>query len=333
MIRDGGWSLRLLALACVLLGARARAQAASAAVEVKLHDVPITVTASSALPDPKNPGRYGPANLLDDDPNTLWAEGANSTGAGEWVEYRFPPGTSIYAFLVTPGNPKSSKLYQANARPRKAKLELTLAEGRKLDYELEFPKAFPAGGAIYVGYHREWAIEAARLTVLTVWPGSKYRDLCLATFVPVFQEGERTFRGQGKELAPTLAAFMRNPRAVSEFLPDPRSGKSAWLRAYSQVPSNGRLPKPQLEVDLLNSDHSEWNYYLTPLAGDVAGARSQSDLFRFCPEGAGVGYVLEPLGPPKKPDAFSNFRVRWQLVDGAWKLGGLDLKFKEESPD
>jgi hypothetical protein len=343
MIDEHWWSTRrrqlarLVALGCALLGARGQSQTAGAAVEVKLHDVPITVTASSELADPKNPGRYGPANLLDEDPTTIWAEGAKGSGAREWVELRFPPGTAVSGFLVVPGNPKDSKLYLANARPRKVKLEVMFAEGRMLGHELAFPKSFPAGGAIYVEQISGWPVEAARLTIVSVWPGSKYRDLCVATFVPVFrgpdQHSLKTFLGTGKELAPTLAAFLYNPGSVFKLLPSPDSGVSSWLRVYARVPHAGALPRPQYELDMSNSSLDEWMHYRHPLSQDVAGAGGQSDLFRLTPVKKGTaGYVLDPIGPPSRPDRYSNFRVHLGLVEGEWKVVGLDLKFQEETP-
>ncbi len=307
--RTRRWGFQLIALGGVLLGASVQAQAANAApaasgsVEVKLHDVPVKVTASSVLADPKSPGRYGPANLLDEDPNTIWAEGVPSTGEGEWVELSFPSGTPVYAFLVMPGNPKSAQLYQANARPKKAKLELKLAEGRQQSYDLDFPKNFPAGGAIYVEYRGEWAIESARLTVVSVWPGSKYKDLCLATFVPVIRGPDdhslKTFQGTGKELAPTLAAFVRYPNLLLDLLPAKESGKSAWLRAYSKVPFTGSLPEPQVEIDMRNSYPSDWGYLSNALAEDVAGAQLQSELFQLTPAVGDAGYEFGPLSPPR----------------------------------
>ncbi|MBZ4420676.1 discoidin domain-containing protein [Myxococcus sp. RHSTA-1-4] len=305
-------------------------------VRVTLHGVPVTVTASSVLVDAKDPGRYGPANLLDEDPGTLWAEGAKGTGAGEWVELSFPPETPVHAFLVTPGNPKSAKLYKANARPRKARLELKLAEGRKLDYELDFPRDFPAGGSLYVHYRRMLPVLSARLTVLSVWPGTRYRDLCLGGFVPVFREpGERaldTFPGVGLELAPSLALFMESPLLVFKLLPPEASGVGAWLRSYAKVPHRGALPPPEEEFDM-HRGTSEWSRYRRDLASHAAGATSQSELFRLLPEPDGRGYVFAPLGPPRSPDAYSNFRVHWARVDGAWHVVGLEVQYREQTAD
>jgi hypothetical protein len=335
MLGDGGWSsarrwgIRLAALGSVLLGARAQAQTA---VEVKLHDVAVKVTASTVLPDAKNPGRYGPANLLDQDPNTIWAEGAKSTGAGEWVELSFPPGTPVQAFLVTPGNPKSSSLYLANARPRKAKLELTVGEGGVYAYELEFPKDFPAGGALHVEYIHAAEVKSARLTVSSVWPGSKYKDLCLGTFVPVFRGPEKdtlkTFLGKGPELAPTLSAFLYNPGFVNDLLPPKDSGETAWLRSYAQVPHGGPLPAPEFELDLSTDSLSSWSRYRRGLDRAVAGSFSKSTVFRLLPAAGGKGYVLEPSKPPK-----TNYRIRWQFIAGQWRVVELLQKFQEDSPD
>ncbi|MFP2926079.1 NADase-type glycan-binding domain-containing protein [Pyxidicoccus sp. 3LG] len=305
-------------------------------VEVKLHGIPVTVTASSVLADAKEPGRYGPANLLDEDPGSIWAEGTKGTGAGEWVELSFPPDTPVHAFLVTPGNPKSAKLYKANARPRKAKLELKLAEGRKLDYVLDFPRDFPAGGAIYVHYRRQFAVKSARLTVLTVWPGSRYRDLCLGGFVPVFrglpERSLDTFLGAGSELAPTLALFMDSPLLVYELVPPESSGVTAWLRTYPRVPHNGPLSSP--EEEFVMHDVRGWNRYGSDLANKAApGAALQSELFRLTPTPGGKGYVFDPIGPPKGPDAYPNFRVRWEFIENGWHVVGVDMPYREQTAD
>ncbi|MCP3136403.1 NADase-type glycan-binding domain-containing protein [Pyxidicoccus xibeiensis] len=308
----------------------------AARVEVTLHGVPVTVTASSVLADAKAPGRYGLANLLDEDPGSIWAEGAKGSGVGEWVELSFPPDTPVHSFLVTPGNPKSAKLYKANARPRKAKLELKLAEGRKLDYVLDFPRDFPAGGAIYVDYQRQFAVKSARLTVLTVWPGSRYRDLCLGGFVPVFRgppdRSMETFLGTGNELAPTLALFMRSPSLVFELLPPETSGVPAWLRSYSRVPHSGPLPLPEEEFNMHHVT-SGWSRYRRQLAENVAGASLQSELFRFILAPGGKNYVLDPIAPPKGPDSFSNFRVYWAQVEGGWHVVGVDVPYREQTAD
>ncbi|MBZ4419191.1 discoidin domain-containing protein [Myxococcus sp. RHSTA-1-4] len=306
-------------------------------VQVTLHGVPVTVTASSVLVDAKAPGRYGPANLLDEDPGTLWAEGAKSTGAGEWVELSFPPDTPVHAFLVTPGNPKSAKLYKANARPRKVRLDLRLHDGRRMGYELDFPRDFPAGGAIYVSYERQFAVKSARLTVLTVWPGSRYRDLCLGGFVPVFrgpwERYLKPFLGEGRELAPTLAKFMEDPGDVVDLLPPKTSGVAAWLRTYPEVPHSGRVPSPVEEFDLLNGPSREWNRYRRDLDRAAAGASHQSELFRLLPEPDGRGYVFAPMGPPKGPDSYSNFRVHWARVEDAWRVVELDVTYREQTAD
>jgi hypothetical protein len=348
------WALQWAALGAVLLGVCAQAeggapaqggsaaqgataaQAPSTSVEVKLHDVPVKVTASTVLPDAKNPGRYGPANLLDEDPNTIWAEGAKSTGEGEWVELSFPPRTPVHAFLVTPGNPKSASLYQANARPKKAKLEVKIAEGGQMAYDLDFPKNFPVGGAIYVEYGRQWAVESARLTVVSVWPGSKYKDLCLGSFVPVIrgpnQGSLETFLGKGMALAPTIAAFMSSPVNVTELLPPKESGTTAWLRTYSEVPLNGALPTPVEEVDLGRQRLSYWGDERRALSEDVAGAFLRGALFRLTPLPQGDGYVFTPLVPPKKTDTSAHFQVQWRKVAGEWRVVELDVKYREETP-
>ena len=235
------------------------------------------------------------------------------------------------AFLVTPGNPKSPRLYQANARPRKARLELKLEENRQLNYELDFPRNFPAGGSIYVAYARKLAVQSARLTVVSVWPGKKYRDLCIANFIPVFRDTERSFRGQGKQLAPTLAVFMSQSSSIDDLLPPQEGDEPAWLRTYEEVPHDGPLRSPVQEFDLRKKLPSEWSDERHALSEDKAGAWLQSELFRLIPAQRGMGYVFDPTVPPKLR-ASANFRIRWRLVDGQWRAVELDLKYREETP-
>jgi hypothetical protein len=84
---------------------------------------------------------------------------------------------------------------------------------------------------------------------------------------------------------------------------------------------------------MINGSFDEWARYRKLLRQTVARAWSQSELFRLTPAPGGKGYVFDPIGPPKGPDSFSNFRIRWELVGGEWRVAGIDLKFREETPD
>jgi len=306
--------------------------AASAPV-VQLHGVPVTVTASSVLPDAKDAQRYSPTKLLDADPNTIWAEGAPGDGTGEWVELGFPPDTRLDAFMFAPGNPKSRNLFLANARPRKARLELQVATTppRVSTYEFEVPQDFPHDGLLYLAYKEDIVVRSARLTVLSVWPGKKYADLCIGSFVPVLRQGDEVFPGQGPELGPTLAAFMRNPLMLYNFLPP--GDDPLWLRAYAKVPRNGPLPAPKDEIDLKSYSWGGPLRYRHGLTGSIAGAYNKNRLFRLLPAQGVKGYIMDPMTPWKEDGQDDNFRLRWRLMEGEWRLDELHLLYRDEEEE
>ena len=91
----------------------------------RLH--PRRVTASSFLENGwnKHAQNYLPLYVADDDPATAWVEGAKGRGEGEALEWWGPSLTKAKSFriFVRNGFQKSDKLFRANARPRKVKLE------------------------------------------------------------------------------------------------------------------------------------------------------------------------------------------------------------------
>lgn len=315
----------------VLLAGGARAE--DSAVQVTLHDVAVSVRASSVLKDTKNPNRYSPAHLLDDNPETVWSEGSKGNGAGEWVELSFPPGTAVDAFLVTPGNTKSAPLYRANARPRRARLDFTFAEGKQQSHTLEFSRTAPMGSALYIIHRTPWTLQSARLTVLSVWPGSKYRDLCLGTFIPVFNGPDKSFRGEGKEMAPTFSHFMHRAMFIYELLPTNPIDEPVWLRFYDKVPHDGPLPTPVLDANLHETPRSAWSSEAFRLEQDKDAAILESHLFRVSPAPRGKGYVLDPSISPKPDDDNSgNFRLRWRFIEEKWKVVEINMKYREPVP-
>jgi hypothetical protein len=88
------------------------------------------------------------------------------------------------------------------------------------------------------------------------------------------------------------------------------------------------------EEEFAMHDVRGWNRYGSDLAYKaVPGAALQSELFRLTPAPGGKGYVFDPIGPPKRPDAYPNFRVHWARVEGGWHVVGIDLPYREQTAD
>lgn len=165
----------------------------------RLH--PRRVTASSFLENGwnKHAQNYLPLYVADDDPATAWVEGAKGTGVGEAIEWWGPELTRAKSFRVflRNGFQKSDKLYRANARPKKVKLEpLVQGEtgpqttGAAVEVELkdvlgwqEVPLPVPG------------KVHGVRLTLVSTYPGTSYDDTCLSD-LRVYVEGEDPYKAE-----------------------------------------------------------------------------------------------------------------------------------------
>jgi hypothetical protein len=114
---------------------------------------------------------------LDGDPKTAWVEGADTSGAGEWVRIHVSPveGATKIRLRIQNGYHKSKELYAKNARlktvelvalPSNTKHKATLEDAMQWQ-EVAFEQ--PAG-----------RLEAIELRAVDVVEGSKYTDLCVS---------------------------------------------------------------------------------------------------------------------------------------------------------
>jgi hypothetical protein len=151
----------------------------------------LKTSASSVLPtDSVNKYHYGPDNLFDNDYSTAWVEGVKGPGRDQWVEVDLDK-VSISGIGIINGYTKKKSLYYANNRIKKLRLdvewdnwgdrdggqdtrEITLKQKQfnELNQNAEAP--FISWLADYGdGYNRAKKI---RLTILEVYPGTKYDD-------------------------------------------------------------------------------------------------------------------------------------------------------------
>ncbi|HEU5057213.1 MAG TPA: hypothetical protein VFU21_11840, partial [Kofleriaceae bacterium] len=120
---------------------------------------------------------YHPNYLLDGDPATAWVEGADSSGAGEWIRIHLSPieGATTIRLRIQNGYHKSKELYGKNARLKKVELvalpgnaSRTAELADSMDWQ-EITLEQPAG-----------RLEAIELRAREVHEGSKYTDLCVS---------------------------------------------------------------------------------------------------------------------------------------------------------
>lgn len=173
----------MLCIALAFIAASSDAQRAT------LGDFTVDVVASSVLRETdKPPLSYGPANVLDDDLSSVWAEGSRGDGAGQWIEVRFSRPTRVLGFALFAAHGGSDRLYVANGIVSGFTISVDgEPEGGKRESELG-PSFFSAEERFYP-LARVRAISRLRLTIASVSKGLKYADTCVATFRPVLDEG------------------------------------------------------------------------------------------------------------------------------------------------
>jgi len=198
----------------------------------RLH--PRRVTSSTFLENGwnKHAQNYLPLYVADDDPATAWVEGAKGRGEGEALEWWGPELTKAKSFrvFVRNGYQKSDKLYRANARPRKVKLEpLMVGEtgpqvtGTSLEAELKDVQGWQE-----VRLPVPQRVQGFRLTLVSTYPGTAYDDTCLSD-LRVYVEGEDPYRPEAEASAyeqvrafayeRKMAAERNAPQAKVEWAP------------------------------------------------------------------------------------------------------------------
>lgn len=131
------------------------------------------VKASSTLP-PDGDIQYLPENVRNPW-SEMWSEGAKGPGTGEWLELTPKTPKPLTAIAIKPGCFKSAALFQANARPKKLRIQLNGEKTLSADIpdlmeEIEIP---------VTDYNKP--VKHLRITFDEVWPGSRFEDLCITS--------------------------------------------------------------------------------------------------------------------------------------------------------
>lgn len=135
---------------------------------------------SSSLP-PKNKTRYDASRLEDESETTAWA----SRGKGEFIEVTFDGRKEIKnwsaplrGFRVVNGYAKSPALFAQNSRVKTLRVDFNgrpLVLARLLDN--------PAVQAVAIPETQVQVGDRLRLTIIDVYPGSKYTDTCISDII------------------------------------------------------------------------------------------------------------------------------------------------------
>jgi uncharacterized Zn finger protein (UPF0148 family) len=128
------------------------------------------VDASSTLPPDKVTSYYGPYNAVDGDLRTAWNEGADGSGAGEWIRLIASDTQTINGVKIIAGYTKTEEIYYKNNRPRL--ITVSLSDGYSCQYNLE--DSFGVEQRIdFGGAHRTTYVQ---VTIESVYAGTTWED-------------------------------------------------------------------------------------------------------------------------------------------------------------
>ena len=139
------------------------------------HLIVSKVRTSSFLADARDPLRYGPLSLLDNNPDTTWSEGVDGEGLGEWVEVNFAGPEKIHSIEVWGGFFSRDYLF-ANNRLREFELWV--------DGEILRRVVLPDDGKpVEVQLPTNKALESLRIVIIDVHDGQRWDDTCISDIV------------------------------------------------------------------------------------------------------------------------------------------------------
>ncbi len=135
---------------------------------------------SSVLPS-QGHYTYGPKNLYTSD-KVAWCEGVAGDGIGQWVKVTFAGGTGEFrSIYITNGYAKSARAFYDNNRIKRVRI--TLSNGKHYYATLRNQRH-----SHKIRLPHKVTVRWVKLTILSVYPGRKYRDTCLTSIMPDQEE-------------------------------------------------------------------------------------------------------------------------------------------------
>ena len=133
--------------------------------------MPIRFDASTTYPADVD-GSYEPAMMQDTLLDTMWCEGDEGDGNGQWVEMNLGGNHNISTLVIRNGNAYSFS--QSMKSNRAVGATLTFSDGSTENITL---KASALEQKIDIGSHNTSSV---RLTVTEVKAGTEFNDLCIS---------------------------------------------------------------------------------------------------------------------------------------------------------
>ena len=131
------------------------------------------VAASHSSADQEGSYIHSASLAIDGNIKTCWSEGVPGLGMGEFIDIKFDGTYTVRGMNIWIGHQKSLDLFYQNARP--SMIKVIGSDGSNEIYQL---KDNFDGQRINFDYPIN--VSSIRLVILGAWPGSKYKDTCIA---------------------------------------------------------------------------------------------------------------------------------------------------------
>lgn len=138
----------------------------------------VRVSASSVLA-PQASFNYRPINVIDGDPGTAWAEGADGPGVGEWLDFDFTETVDLIAIEFLNGYNRTRETFRGNGRVRL--ITITTDDNdivATLDDNMEYQTIEEPFGRT----------GSARMTIESVYRGERFDDTLVSEVAFVVRE-------------------------------------------------------------------------------------------------------------------------------------------------
>lgn len=119
---------------------------------------------------------YLPEHVNDFDPQTVWAEGADGIGTGEWIELQTDEPQVVVGLRIRVGYPSEGEPWRYEAFCRPADVDISLSDGTQIAFSLDDK----ADGFQVIEFDEPHEVTSIRLTIETVHMGESYYDTCIA---------------------------------------------------------------------------------------------------------------------------------------------------------
>lgn len=133
---------------------------------------PASGISASSVHEADGDGNYEPANVQDGMADTMWCEGGDGDGTGDWLEFQFAGNPSISKLHLINGIGTGLRLWMAANRATAG--TLTFSDGSTQAIEIK-PSMMPQ--TIDFPAHQTSSV---KLTLDTVMAGREYNDMCLS---------------------------------------------------------------------------------------------------------------------------------------------------------